>query len=223
MPPLKKTVAAHLRHHFRFYLAALIGSAAYFAATILGAAFPVATAGDAFFLVYLSLHTALAVRLTHEDLNRRAAEADEGILIVVILTLAAISFSSLDIFTALNQRHPPGALWLAVALVGAPLGWATLHTISAFHYANLHYFDLDGTTPARMASLKFPETDRPGPWDFIYFSFVIGMTAQVSDVVVQTTRMRRAVLLHSMVAFFFNTVLIAMAVNVAVAVFQASR
>jgi uncharacterized membrane protein len=165
----------------------------------------------------------LAVRLTHEDLDRRAAEEDEGILIVVILTLAAISFSSSDIFTALNQKHPPGVFWLVLALAGAPLGWATLHTISAFHYANLHYFALDDAAPQRIASLKFPETNRPGPWDFIYFSFVVGMTAQVSDVLVQTTRMRRAVLFHSVVAFFYNTVLIAMAVNVAVAIFQANH
>ncbi len=180
-----------------------------------------AAAGDAFFLLYLCMGFVLAGGLTHSDLDQRASDEDEGILIVLILTLAAISLSTADIFTALNQKPAPAPLWLGIALLSAPLGWATLHTISAFHYANLHYFcDDDG---ACVPALKFPETEKPGPWDFIYFSFVIGMTAQVSDVLVQTTRMRRSVLFHSVVSFFFNTVLIAMAVNAAVAVFQASH
>ena len=66
-------------------------------------------------------------------------------------------------------------------------------------------------------ALKFPGTGEPGSWDFLYFSFVVGMTAQVSDVQVLTTQMRRATLKHSIVSFFFNTVLIAMAVNAVVA------
>lgn len=166
---------------------------------------------------------ALVVRLDHEDLDRHASEEDEGILIIVLLTLAAMTFNAIDIFTALNQTHLPTKFALALALSGAPLGWATLHTISAFHYANLHYVVTDEHTPGQCAPLNFPQTDRPGPWEFVYFSFVIGMTAQVSDVIVQTTRMRRAVLFHSIVSFFFNTVLIAMAVNVAVAIFQTTH
>ena len=181
---------------------------------------PLTVAGDVFFLVYLFQHMALVARLDHQDLDRHASEEDEGILIIVLLTLAAMTFNAIDIFTALNQTRLPGKFALALALSGAPLGWATLHTISAFHYANLHYVMVDEDTPEKCAPLNFPQTERPGPWEFVYFSFVIGMTAQVSDVVVQTTRMRRAVLFHSIVSFFFNTVLIAMAVNVAVAVFQ---
>src|SRR5207237_2836193 len=135
-------------------------------------------------------------------------DEDEGILIVALLTVAAITFSCLDIFTALNQKHPPAPLELALALAGAPLGWATLHTISAFHYANLHYFDRDPIQPDNIPALRFPQTQKPGPWDFLYFSFVEGMQAQVSDVLVQTTRMRRSVLFHSVAPLLFNTVLI---------------
>jgi uncharacterized membrane protein len=220
---LSNPFAAYLRHHFRFTLAALLGLGAYFAAVRLGDPLPLAAAGDAFFFIYLCLHVALAIRLTHEDLDRRASDEDEGILIVALLTVAAISLSCIDIFTALNQKHPPAPLELALALVGAPFGWATLHTISAFHYANLYYFDHDPTEPDSIPPLRFPQTEKPGPWDFLYFSFVVGMTAQVSDVLVQTARMRRSVLFHSVAAFFFNTVLIAMAVNAAVSAFQASH
>ena len=104
-----------------------------------------------------------------------------------------------------------------LAGIGAPLGWFVLHTVMAFHYADLHYFDDPGTPTMTNGDLDFPGKGDPGPWDFLYFSFVVGMTCQVSDVQVKTTVMRRAVLGHGVVSFFFNTVFIAMAVNAAVA------
>jgi uncharacterized membrane protein len=92
-----------------------------------------------------------------------------------------------------------------------------LHTVMTFHYANIFY---KGSAQDRKKekALEFPGGGgEPGVTDFLYFSLVIGMTAQVSDVQVQTTRMRRAVMVHGIVSFFFNTVLIAMAVNAVVA------
>ena len=106
---------------------------------------------------------------------------------------------------------------LVLAGLGAPMGWLVLHTVMAFHYANLHYFDDPEITSDDKGDLDFPGCEEPGPWDFLYFAFVIGMTCQVSDVQVKTSVMRRAVLGHGVVAFFFNTVFIAMVVNAAVA------
>src|ERR1051325_9118431 len=161
--PLTGFVSAHLRHHFRFYIAALCGVAGYALARTLAFPVPLNVAGDVFFLAYLFQHMALVVRLSHEDLDRHASEEDEGILIIVLLTLAAMTFNAIDIFTALNQNRLPGRFDLALALSGAPLGWATLHTISAFHYANLHYVLVDEDTPPNCAPLQFPQTTRPGP------------------------------------------------------------
>jgi uncharacterized membrane protein len=86
----------------------------------------------------------------------------------------------------------------------------------AFHYADIHYFDDPATAQDDARDLDFPGKGEPCAWDFLYFSFVVGMTAQVSDVQVKTTVMRKAVLWHGVVSFFFNTVFIAMAVNAAV-------
>ena len=77
--------------------------------------------------------------------------------------------------------------------------------------------DVDTLRALEEALLDFPGCAAPGPWDFLYFSFVVGMTAQVSDVQVKTSVMRRAVLGHGVISFFFNTVFIAMAENAAVA------
>jgi uncharacterized membrane protein len=84
----------------------------------------------------------------------------------------------------------------------------------AFHYANLYYRRNDHAD--YVAPVNFPKCPEPGPTEFVYLAMVVGMTAQVADTNVQSTEMRRAVTLHAVVSFFFNTVLIAMAVNAAV-------
>lgn len=213
---MHESVAFHLRHHVRFYSAALFGLLVFIGARRAGSPFPLAAAGDAFFLTFLVAAWWLVVHMSDQDLDRRASQEDEGMFVVLIITLSASGLTSIDIFTALNQTHRPDTLSLILALASAPLGWTVLHFVSAFHYANLYYVGPDPTCTEAFP-LKFPGTDRPGPWDFIYFSLVVGMTAQVSDVLVQSTRMRRAVMAHSVASFFFNTVLIAMAVNAVVA------
>lgn len=177
---------------------------------------PEAIGGDVFFLSFLLMSWWLVFRLTASDLRRRADIEDEGGIIVSLITVGAIGYASLAIFETLHGKSLHSPLTVIVALVGAPLGWFMLHTVSALRYAHLYYNndEEEGYVPP----LKFPECLEPGPWDFIYFALVVGMTAQVSDALVQTTQMRKTVLAHSVVSFFFNTVLIAMAVNAAVAI-----
>src|SRR6185312_5937380 len=205
-----------LHHHLRFYSAAAAGLGAAAFAHFAGSAIPLLIGGDVFFLVFLGL----CLVLLGEDAQtfaRRADSADEGIAVVVVVILAAMLFFSAAVFEALNTKHAASLQPLILAGLGAPLGWLMLHSVMALHYANLHYFD-DPETPADDSrDLDFPGCGDPGLWDFLYFSFVVGMTCQVSDVVVKTTVMRRAVLGHGVVSFFFNTVFIAMAVNAAVA------
>jgi uncharacterized membrane protein len=93
----------------------------------------------------------------------------------------------------------------------------------AFHYA-YEYYGTDATSPKEadgrrrhVGGLDFPGKEAPDALSFLYFSFVIGMTAQVSDVEVTSNAMRKLVLLHGILAFFFNTVILAAAVNVVVA------
>ncbi len=203
---------AHLYHHGRFYVAGCVGLAVFAGFSLLGGPQPVAAAGDAFFLTYLLAALRLLLRHTTADLKRRAASQDEGIVIVVTVALAVIALNVTGVFLALHSRVPPDAVSLVLLLAGAPLGWCVLHTISAFHYADLHYFDPPGAGEAGKA-LLFPGTEEPDLWDFVYFSFVIGMTAQVSDVQIMDHDMRQVVTAHSIVSFFFNTVLIALVVN----------
>jgi uncharacterized membrane protein len=103
-------------------------------------------------------------------------------------------------------------LWLSV-LAGATvlLSWLLAHSVFAVHYAHGYYKDL---LEKRQRGLDFPgENDDPDYWDFLYFSFVVGMTAQVSDVQVMTRGWRRLVLAHGILSFLFNTVILALSIN----------
>lgn len=202
----------HFYHHKRFYAAVALGVAVYVSFRLLGGPAPLAAAGDAFFVFYLVASAVIFISSTSQDLQLRAARQDEGVLVVVAIVLTIIAINVTAIFIALNRDHPPTGVSLALTVAAAPLGWFVLHTIAAFHYANLHYLEPAGDGDAGRA-LTFPGTNSPGVWDFLYFSFVIGMTAQVSDVQVCTSGMRKVVTGHSIVSFFFNTVLIALVVN----------
>ena len=210
----------HVIHHVRFYVSILVGLIVWASARTWGfwgqPVHPL-LAGDAFFGVYVVLMAVLATRSTADELRRRARYEDEGIFLIVLIALSAIALSIGSIFALLAEPERPDTLRLALAIASVPLGWLTLHTILAFHYAFLYYTSRSsaGKDPQDAGGLQFPETEEPTGWDFLYYSFVVGMTAQVSDVQVLTTSMRRLTLAHSVVSFFYNTVILALAVNVA--------
>jgi len=212
---MKRLIVILFRHR-RFYIALVCGLLTALAMHLYGLDVALLAGGDVFYLTFLSLCLVKVVSQTTSDLKRRAKREDEGILIVLLITVATMAFFCAAVFTALSQKHVIQTLPLALAGVGAVAGWFSLHVVMAFHYADIHYFD-DPDVQGDEKDLAFPGGGDPGPWDFLYYSFVVGMTAQVSDVQVLTTAMRRATLLHGVVSFFFNTVFIAMAVNAGVA------
>jgi uncharacterized membrane protein len=96
--------------------------------------------------------------------------------------------------------------------VTVALSWAAVHTVFALHYAHEYY---RGGKPG---GLQFPsgdEHEKPDYWDFVYFSFVIGMTAQVSDVGITNRTIRRTATAHGIASFVYNTALVALMVNIA--------
>lgn len=210
------SLKSYFRHHGRFYISLAAGLATAAMAEAGGFLAPLLLGGDIFFLTFLVLSLVLVAEPT-ERFIRRAGREDVGIGVVMLLILATTAFFCEGVFVALNTRQAPSIVPLILSGIGAPLGWFVLHLAMGFHYANLHYYDDPESAADDTRDLEFPGCPTPGPWDFFYFSFVIGMTCQVSDVQVKTTPMRRAVIAHGIAAFFFNTVFIAMAVNAAVA------
>jgi len=165
---------------------------------------------NGFFVTYLALMFWMTVTTTPTDLRRHSEQDDEGMALILLLALAAVTVALTAVFLVLNRRIDSAAE-AVLALSAAPLGWAMLHVLAAYRYAHLYY------APDPDAGLDFPGATEPGTWDFLYFAFTVGMTAQVSDVVVTTLTMRRVVLLHSVGSFFYNTVILALAVNAGLA------
>ncbi len=213
---MRRAIRDHLRHHLRFYLAAALGAIAGAATGGLAPPTRLALAADFFFAAYLAaiaVHTAGA---TPETMRRRAAIDDEGMPLIVLITLGAIASSIAAIFAIVGRKAAAETSELVLALASVLLGWLTLHTIVAMRYAHLYYARAAGGGVGRDAGgLVFPGTEEPVIWDFLYFSFVVGMTAQVSDVQVASPRLRRLTLAHGVASFFFNTIILALAVNVA--------
>jgi uncharacterized membrane protein len=212
-----KGLTAALSRHVRFAIALGCGAVAWEGAHLAGLHHPELAAGDVFYIVFLLLCLLMIAGQSKAELKRRAKTEDEGIGVVILIILATMGFFCVAVFAALHKKA--GGLDLGPLLlagIGAPLGWCVLHTAMAFHYANVHYFE-DPDCEGGEKDLDFPGRGDPGMWDFLYYSFVVGMTAQVSDVQVRTTAMRKLTLFHGIVSFFFNTVFIAMAVNAGVA------
>lgn len=215
---MRVSPSGHLRHHWRFYASLAIGCLLWLAVARLAPTLRLVAAGDGFFAAYLVFAAWLiARRSSPEHLRRRASSEDEGITIIVMITALAIAVSFYSIFAILDETGAaPGVLHLILAILGVPLGWFTLHTVMAYHYAHLYYTGtkVEGAR-GDVGGLDFPGDEAPSARDFLYYSFVVGMTAQVSDVDVATPAMRRVTLGHGVASFFFNAVILALAVNIA--------
>jgi uncharacterized membrane protein len=160
--------------------------------------------------LYLALAFHMMASSDIHRIRRRAAQQDEGRVIMLALTVAAPVASLVAIFAELGTTasgHPAGHILVAGATT--VLSWALIHTVFALHYAH-EFYDLEG------GGLSFPGGDpEPDYWDFVYFSFVIGMTSQVSDVGITSKSLRRTATVHGVVAFLFNAALLALTVNLA--------
>ncbi len=164
--------------------------------------------------IAVALYLVLAFRMMAQaDINgirRRAALQDEGRITILVL-VAAVALASLGaIFIELGGSNRRGS-HLALAAATIFLSWAFTHMIFALHYAH-EYYDANSH---KGGGLAFPGEEPPDYWDFVYFSFVIGMTSQVSDVAVTSRDIRRAATAHGVVSFIFNATLLGLTVNIA--------
>lgn len=169
-----------------------------------------------FFAVYLALAFLRLRRLTPSYLKQRADVADAPAFVILGVTVLAIVAAIGSLFLALNREQQAGVAELALAVAAVVLGWLTIHTMAAMHYAHVYWRSSRASENGRRGGLDFPGTADPCGHDFLYFSLVIGMTAQTSDVVITSTAMRKLNLVHATISYFFNTVLVAAAVNAAV-------
>jgi uncharacterized membrane protein len=169
---------------------------------------------DVFVAFYVILAFAMIARRGGvDDIRRNAAMQDDGRFLILLVT-ALGAFASIAAIVSELGTKDRGPTELTLAILTIALTWAAVHVTFALHYAHDYYRD-DGSP----GGLDFPSGDgkggQPDYWDFIYFSFVIGMTFQVSDVGITDRMIRRTATAHGVVSFIFNTALVALMVNIA--------
>ena len=200
--------------HWRLFVCAGVGTAVFFALPPEGLPVPRFFFGwDAGVILYLVSIYRMIYGSETDSIRRQSALQDEGRYLVLLLATAAAVISLAVLLVWLSQpiateRHP--GLDLILVFLTIPLSWAFIHTIFTLHYAHEYYAEHRGAG----GGLRFPDAPKPNYWDFVYFSFGIGMAAQVADVMVTAERVRRIVTMHSIISFFFNVSLIALTVGI---------
>jgi uncharacterized membrane protein len=175
---------------------------------------------DTFAITTLILAWLTIVTTPPDKLRARAQKQDLShilIFIFVLVTACAGLFSVGFLFFSKQAFQEPVHFWihLFAALIAVICSWMLVHTVFGLRYAHTYYGDPDGPLGPKThaAGLQFPGDREPDYVDFAYFSFVIGMTFQVSDVVITSRDFRKLALVHGMLSFGFNTVILALALN----------
>ncbi|MGL5168169.1 MAG: DUF1345 domain-containing protein [Afipia sp.] len=157
---------------------------------------------------YITLAFALFLSCDSDRIHKLAARQDDGRFLILIMTAVA-AFASIAAIVLELGIKPQQTPQLVLAVVTIVLSWCAIHTTFALHYAHEYY------RGGEIGGLAFPgQTPDPDYWDFVYFSFVIGMTAQVSDVGITDKIIRRTAIAHGVASFVFNTALLALMVNI---------
>jgi uncharacterized membrane protein len=167
--------------------------------------------------VYLVLAWWLADTFDAQQTRKRAQSLDQPNVVILVSMLVVIGASVVAIAMLLQQvklmSGPARTGHIALGLVALVGSWLMMHTIYAFHYAHRYYIDQRDGSPD--GGLDFPGKQDPDYFDFLYYAYVVGMTTQVSDVQATSREMRRITLVHSVLAFAFNMLVLALSVNVA--------
>jgi uncharacterized membrane protein len=170
---------------------------------------------DAGVVLYLAFVHQLMATCGVDEIRRRAAEDDEGAVALLILTglsgLAMMGAIVAELGIAKVSGQPRSGYGIATAMFTIFVSWSFVHTIFALHYAHEYY---GSRGDHALGGMTFPGRQPPDYWDFLYFSLVIAMTSQVSDVVITSKVIRRIAMAHGALAFFFNVSVIALTVNI---------
>ncbi len=166
---------------------------------------------------YLVLSWWLAASCDAQRTQARAQEQDPPGLVLLALLLLSVLVSMVAIGLMLQYvkdwSRTERLAHLALSMCALACSWLLMQTTFAFRYAHMYYRE-HGPSASKGSGLNFPGLLAPDYLDFLYYAFVVGMTSQVSDVVVTSKIMRHWTLLHSVVAFAFNMLVLALSINV---------
>jgi len=205
----------NLEARTRSVIALVIGVAAFFMFRPLSSQ-PTAiiAAWDSFSLSLLALIWFSILTSGIDHMRYRARTEDLSRSVIFIFTIAAACSSIFAVIFLLSSARNTAHIGLhaTLSVLAILSSWCLVHTMFAMRYA--HFFYDEGANPDTQAGgLEFPSDDSPDYLDFAYFSFVIGMTCQVSDVQIASKRLRTLALIHGILSFAFNTIILALTIN----------
>lgn len=158
--------------------------------------------------------TWIAIINSHpRDLPRLSRLEDSSRILILAFVVASAVASLFAVIAVLDSmRQDNRATHIALAILAVSSAWGLVHTLFTLRYAHLYYGD-DPKQTKRPGGLDFPQEPEPDYLDFAYFSFVIGMTSQTSDVAIGSKPMRRTALIHGVLSFGFNAIIIALTIS----------
>ena len=173
--------------------------------------------------VYLALAWWLCERFDAKRTRERAQAQDEPNIVLLLLMLLSTLACVVAIVVLMQQGKDfsgtERTLHIALSVIALAVSWLFIQTIFAFHYAHLYYHEEKLKEPDG-PGLQFPGGLEPDYFDFLYYAHVVGMTSQVSDVQVTSREMRRLTLVHSVLSFGFNMLVLALSINVVAGVLR---
>jgi uncharacterized membrane protein len=226
--PRQQSLWATLRRHgkaqIRFLIAFTVGIAVALLAPIEDLTPRILAGWNAGGWLYFVL---VVIKMWHVEVEGIKSEAGierESRTAVLFIVVLGSVFALLALFAqlmALKSEHGiDRTISISLAISTIFLSWLLIHTVFALYYAHEFHSESHGGARDTGGGLKFPDDRTPDYLDFLYFSFVVGTTAQTSDVAVCSRAMRRVVMLHGILSFFFNTAVIALMVNLAAQLVQ---
>ncbi len=179
----------------------------------------VAAAWDSAVLIFIVIMLVVTWRFDETQMARKVRHRAPSSFLVAMTAICAALFGIYALILVVSASGDSGehrALLLAVALLTTALSWSLVHFLFALEYAKLFYVDPNGVEDAPPpGGLDFPGGHPPEYTDFLYFSFIIGVANQTADVAISGRKIRKIALLHGLIAFLFNTVILAATINVA--------
>jgi uncharacterized membrane protein len=144
-------------------------------------------------------------------------EPSSRLAIVGVLIFSSLSMAGVGLMADISKNWPPiqAAMHTACSLLAIALSWIFLHALYALYYAHI-YYDVDESIAERPTrkGLEFSNNDLPDYWDFLYYSFTIGMCYSTSDVSVTSRSMRRVTFFHAIVSFLYVTAILGLVINI---------